>query len=710
MLKDVIYLGLSQLAYLNWHILTEEAIERIRTRKLNDVLRDKSILDIIKAPNYDECWTQKDGYYVNKDEQGRIFYDKNDFRTYCLYSEDIDYPQRNPKFSDFSDWSLVGSYNHRKIRDKAGNIIEKDDSGFRVSVFKNENRIVIAFRGLYSMTQSEKRASEWLRNNKNINFKHLIDQFSCAAWTYDEILKLKDENDEIYISGHGIGACLAQFLFIYSGCNHHTKAWSSFGIGAQFDEYEIFSMKLDKKLFETALLENAFISDKYSEIVWNEKCLKASAKHVNELIKKYIELHEAENSEFDILEISDLEEIALKLKIIYMFKNYHEKARNNQKIENIYFSNKNKAKIRKKTGIITTECEEFEELEIYDEEKQKSKKILVPIVGNMKDYHSISNFLTVINDKGMIDFEKLNETYMFNMFKTLLMSEDVLGFEAEGMLKKGATDNYNGLEFIEEAFSHSDSDTFFTESIEKIKLMFVDIRSEFIKYKKEKRDWFQKDEKHSYLGRFANISDLGGVDYAYPKMYEHSKFTLEKLKEKLDPLSYNFLKNYNEEHWLHEELSPLAYAIDIVNPNKIISLRCSKVYVWNLAYKVFISERVNLDTSVSLAHRELREKNIDKMKVVFDKVIKSYTKQSYEDEVKESSAVWSKWGNMDKILKELKPEEQPEMFKFVESYKEAKEKAQEILERKRKERERLKAKNKVDPFALRLKSRSKNKN
>lgn len=75
------------------------------------------------------------------------------------------------------------------------------------------------------------------------------------------------------------------------------------------------------------------------------------------------------------------------------------------------------------------------------------------------------------------------------------------------------------------------------------------------------------------------------------------------------------------------------------------------------------------------------------MKSIFDEKIKGYTKESYELEEQEKKAVWGKTGNMDRMLSDVSAEEQPELLKYVESYRKSKEEKQIASKKRQKKHE-----------------------
>ena len=87
------------------------------------------------------------------------------------------------------------------------NHYENPKSGFSASVIKNDNDIIIAYRG------SDSR-KDWTQSNKQMWFRKMPAQAWDAVSVY---LKVKQQypNAKIYLTGHSLGGSLAQIVGLY---------------------------------------------------------------------------------------------------------------------------------------------------------------------------------------------------------------------------------------------------------------------------------------------------------------------------------------------------------------------------------------------------------------------------------------------------------------------------------------------------------------
>ena len=688
-MKDAIYAGFAQLSYLNWHILENQ-------EKLFTIFEEEHLFNQIKTPDYNEWDKGNNEYYASLSEEGHKLYAKEDSRIFYLYSEDKEFPKDNPKFSEFGEWEFLCGYDHNKIKEEAGNIIGIFDSGFQGSAFKNGNKVIIAYRG------TDEKA-DWIHTNLDLGMNKYTDQLTCVVYMYEKVKELEPEA-EIHITGHSLGGALAQFAFIYSGGKHKTITWNGLGIGEESKILTITSIWINEKILINTLEKLSFIKND----IWQEKCMNITHEQIKEISTIYMEKYNKTLKSYEatpelmnkqlLLEgleeekIKKLEiEMKYKLKIIYLFQEHYDKAINNFKIKNIYFTSDVTPNLQKRAGMIVKADEDFEEIEFDNGESDTGRKVKMLVSKSPKSYHTITNFMIFMDDEGNIKQGKINELHMLNVFKTLLSSKNITETDREILLQKGNTNSDLLYELFFKLLDRV-AGIIISEDKKLLDNMNFDIEKEIREYKENKKDIFKKDDKYAYLGKFSNLSELGGVTYGGQKSYKLMKEVLREMKDELDVPTYNFFIEYEDKYWLHEKFAPFKYVKLILDPSKPVGERYKIVFIWNLAYKLFITEANEIGKINNKDNREARTTNLNQMKEVFENVIKGYTKESYEAETTEAKAVWSKWGNMDSLLKKLKKQEQPELIKYIESYRETKEKTKEA---NKKEAEKYEAEQKA---------------
>lgn len=125
-------------------------------------------------------------YYDEYEYNNRQFNDEDDFLGYASSSEVTEY------------WDLV---------DSSGDIEVASNTRFYAAAYKNENNIVIAYRGTDSVFFDD-QFGEWINNIVGGITNHHVE--SSIARSYADMIARRYPLSDIYITGHSLGGHLAQ--------------------------------------------------------------------------------------------------------------------------------------------------------------------------------------------------------------------------------------------------------------------------------------------------------------------------------------------------------------------------------------------------------------------------------------------------------------------------------------------------------------------
>ncbi|MGM0508839.1 MAG: PAAR-like protein, partial [Fusobacteriota bacterium] len=466
---------------------------------------------------YDE-WKKSDGYYVRKEEEKKI-YSAKDSRIFYLYSEDKVNAEDNPKYPELRDWEFLCAYDHAKIREEAGNIVGKKDSGFQASAFKKGNEIIIAFRGSDDLLKMRHLKSDWIRTNLNLGFNNYAEQLICTAWFYNKVKEMEPKG-RIHLTGHSLGGALAQFAFIYSGGKHKTKTWNGLGIGSKdkniliFSDVEISVIYLKKVLEELEYIEGDS---------WTSQCRNPD---IDRILEKYNDEYTVlgnnpkvmTNNMAKALSTEDLdlikEELRYKLKLMYKFEMQYDRGEGNSNLENIYFSNDLTPNLQKRTGTI---IEADHLVGLKEDEGGSGVFRKVATFGNsFARYHPIPNFLPFMDKHGNLRNGTLDTRYVGNAVKTLILSNEDLKEAAKNELKTGE----KGIEYptvLKEnpGYGYGSKENLTIESDSSLiefsieDMLFSDLLKQNVD--KYENNWYRFEGENVLIGRFTNYDVIGGV-------------------------------------------------------------------------------------------------------------------------------------------------------------------------------------------------------
>ena len=216
--------------------------------KVSYILGDETFFPLIRNARYEKLFKDTPNYpkskkikHIEEDEIKEVeakIYKTDDPSFFIHYSEDTSNPDENKKFPFLGEWEFVAGYDHKAIWDSleysnGEKAMGEFDSGFQGSVFKKENKIIIAYRGSDDMTKKEHLLTDWIYTNITIGSGFLPNSITCAVWTYNKVVEDFPEAD-IYITGHSMGGALAQYVGIYSDKEIKTVTWNGLGIGNDF--------------------------------------------------------------------------------------------------------------------------------------------------------------------------------------------------------------------------------------------------------------------------------------------------------------------------------------------------------------------------------------------------------------------------------------------------------------------------------------------
>ncbi|MGM0508651.1 MAG: hypothetical protein ACQERZ_05735 [Fusobacteriota bacterium] len=153
-----------------------------------------------------------------------------------------------------------------------------------------------------------------------------------------------------------------------------------------------------------------------------------------------------------------------------------------------------------------------------------------------------------------------------------------------------------------------------------------------------------------------------------------NKKLIHDIQDKMDIPSLKFFKKYEKVHGiLGENIPPYYYAKEILEIDKR-----EKIYVGNLAYKLFVKEKNRIGEMVNKKSQIAFQKNFNQMKKIFEQVIKGYTKKSYEEE---NEFNWKASGDQKKLMSRALLLGMPNLEEYIKSYQDNMKKQEELRKR-----------------------------
>jgi hypothetical protein len=195
-------------------------------------------------------------------------------------------------------------------------------------------------------------------------------------------------------------------------------------------------------------------------------------------------------------------------------------------------------------------------------------------------------------------------------------------------------------------------------------------------------NYYEEKDNEITIGKFANYEILAGVlgmEELTLKFEENilDKDLLKKLEGKTDIPSMEFYRKYSEKYGLlADNVPPYYYARVLLEADKK-----KNVYIGELAYKLFVTERRRIEKLTDKGQIEAFKKILEQTKEVFEEIIEGYEKCKYEEE---NSYIWTGIGNQKRLLSDSIILGMNNLRKYVESYMETEEEKE---KREKKQRE-----------------------
>lgn len=236
MIKDVEYAFFAQLSYLNWNNIEYEEFRERRYYK------DKMFLNFLMD---NDIWKK-----IKRDDlepeliNDILMYDEKDKRLLGVFGIEYDTKKKRElkPYYDFNGWQFIYSADKTKLFADCGYGRNVSDNGFYACAFQKENDVVIAYRGTDFSFKPEdiKGTIKDMIQDIELGFmKENGSQLICAYMFLEYIKKMckkEEEKINIHITGHSLGGCLAQYVYVVTGKIYPTVTFNALGLGKSKDK------------------------------------------------------------------------------------------------------------------------------------------------------------------------------------------------------------------------------------------------------------------------------------------------------------------------------------------------------------------------------------------------------------------------------------------------------------------------------------------
>ncbi|WP_026674112.1 Mbeg1-like protein [Alkalihalobacterium bogoriense] len=236
MVRDVEYAFFSQLSYLNWNNLDLDKLKKeisYQNKDFINFLKLSTVWDKIKRDDIEP-------EVIND----ILMYDERDKRLLGVFGieKDKDTKVELKPYYDFNGWQFIYSADKTKLFADYGYGRNVSDNGFYACAFQKENDVVIAYRGTDFSFKPEdiKGTIKDMIQDIELGFmKENGSQLICAYMFLEYIKKMckkEEEKINIHITGHSLGGCLAQYVYVVTGKIYPTVTFNALGLGKSKDK------------------------------------------------------------------------------------------------------------------------------------------------------------------------------------------------------------------------------------------------------------------------------------------------------------------------------------------------------------------------------------------------------------------------------------------------------------------------------------------
>lgn len=239
MVKDVEYAFFAQLSYLNWNKLDLDKLKKEFS------YQNKDFINFLKL---NTVWSK-----IKRDDlepeliNDILMYDERDKRLLGVFGIEYDTKKKRElkPYYDFNGWQFIYSADKTKLFADYGYGKNVSDNGFYACAFQKENDVVIAYRGTDFSFKPEdiKGTIKDMIQDIELGFmKENGSQLICAYMFLEYIKKMckkeeeKEEKINIHITGHSLGGCLAQYVYVVTEKIYPTVTFNALGLGKSKDK------------------------------------------------------------------------------------------------------------------------------------------------------------------------------------------------------------------------------------------------------------------------------------------------------------------------------------------------------------------------------------------------------------------------------------------------------------------------------------------
>lgn len=239
MVKDVEYAFFAQLSYLNWNKLDLDKLKKEFS------YQNKDFINFLKL---NTVWSK-----IKRDDlepeliNDILMYDERDKRLLGVFGIEYDTKKKRElkSYYDFNGWQFIYSADKTKLFADYGYGRNVSDNGFYACAFQKENDVVIAYRGTDFSFKPEdiKGTIKDMIQDIELGFmKENGSQLICAYMFLEYIKKMckkeeeKEEKINIHITGHSLGGCLAQYVYVVTEKIYPTVTFNALGLGKSKDK------------------------------------------------------------------------------------------------------------------------------------------------------------------------------------------------------------------------------------------------------------------------------------------------------------------------------------------------------------------------------------------------------------------------------------------------------------------------------------------